>query len=142
MYGCNRGFVVSVAKDLGIPVKFLGVGEKIDDLRDFNPETFVDALLGNSKDNLEALKARADKIINRQTAKKAFTVGASSSVSASEPNTNNGRDSLAKLRQSFATNASKGSSKPSGSVIKSKGNSKNTSSNASKKKPSNSGKKK
>lgn len=142
MYGCNRGFVVSVAKDLGIPVKFLGVGEKIDDLRDFNPETFVDALLGNSKDNLEALKARADKIINRQTAKKAFTVGASSSVSALEPNTNNGRDSLAKLRQSFATNASKGSSKPSGSVIKSKGNSKNTSSNASKKKPSNSGKKK
>ena len=35
--GC-RGFVVSVVRDLGLPVKFIGVGEKIEDLRDFNPE--------------------------------------------------------------------------------------------------------
>lgn len=126
--------MVSVAKDLGIPVKFLGVGEKIDDLRDFNPETFVDALLGNTKDNLEALKARADKIINRHTAKKAFTVGAVSSTSTAENTNNSGRDSLAKLRQSFATNAGKGSTpKSNGSVSKSKSN---------KKKASNAGKKK
>ena len=29
---------MSVVKDLGFPVKFIGVGEKIDDLRDFEPE--------------------------------------------------------------------------------------------------------
>ena len=34
------GFVVSVVKDLGIPVKLIGVGEKIDDLRDFQPDVF------------------------------------------------------------------------------------------------------
>jgi len=30
-----------VVKDLGIPVKLVGVGEKIDDLRDFQPEVCV-----------------------------------------------------------------------------------------------------
>lgn len=29
---------MSVVKDLGFPVKFIGVGEKIEDLRDFDPE--------------------------------------------------------------------------------------------------------
>lgn len=29
---------MSVVKELGIPVKFIGVGEKIDDLRDFQAE--------------------------------------------------------------------------------------------------------
>ena len=40
-FSCRRGFVVSVVKDLGIPVKLVGVGEKIDDLRDFQPEVCV-----------------------------------------------------------------------------------------------------
>ena len=43
---CRGGFIVSVVKELGIPVKLIGVGEKITDLRDFSPESFVDALLG------------------------------------------------------------------------------------------------
>lgn len=38
LFSCSRGFVVSVVKDLGLPVKFIGVGEKIQDLRDFQPE--------------------------------------------------------------------------------------------------------
>ena len=63
MDGTARGgFVVSIVKDLGIPVKFIGVGEKIDDLRDFNPETFVDALLGNDAVKSAQLKERADKM--------------------------------------------------------------------------------
>ena len=45
----SSGFVVSVVRDLGLPVKFIGVGEKIDDLRDFEPTMFVDALLGNNE---------------------------------------------------------------------------------------------
>jgi len=40
------GSVVAVSRDLGLPVKLIGVGEGIDDLRDFDPEPFVDGLLG------------------------------------------------------------------------------------------------
>ena len=40
------GIVVSVQHDLGLPVKLIGVGEQIDDLKDFHPEQFADALLG------------------------------------------------------------------------------------------------
>lgn len=38
------GAVVSVIDDLGVPVKFVGVGEGLDDLQAFDPEGFVDAL--------------------------------------------------------------------------------------------------
>ena len=38
------GVVVSVEKELKIPVKFIGVGEKQEDLLEFNSEKFVDAL--------------------------------------------------------------------------------------------------
>lgn len=43
------GSVVAVSRDLNIPVKLVGVGEGIDDLRDFQPEAFVDSLLGIGK---------------------------------------------------------------------------------------------
>ncbi|MCR4772513.1 MAG: signal recognition particle-docking protein FtsY [Oscillospiraceae bacterium] len=39
------GIVFAVAKELGIPVKLIGVGEKTDDLLDFNAAEFVKALL-------------------------------------------------------------------------------------------------
>ncbi|HIR84884.1 MAG TPA: signal recognition particle-docking protein FtsY [Candidatus Galloscillospira excrementavium] len=39
------GIVVAIAQELGIPVKFIGVGEGIDDLMPFQPEEFVRALL-------------------------------------------------------------------------------------------------
>ena len=39
------GAVVGVVDALGVPVKFLGVGEGIEDLQPFDPEKFVDALL-------------------------------------------------------------------------------------------------
>ncbi|HCY51260.1 MAG TPA: signal recognition particle-docking protein FtsY [Clostridiales bacterium] len=38
------GFVVSLSKELEVPVVYVGVGEKIDDLEDFKPQEFVDAL--------------------------------------------------------------------------------------------------
>ncbi len=38
------GIVVSIKAELNIPVKFIGVGEHIDDLQQFNPDEFVDAL--------------------------------------------------------------------------------------------------
>ncbi|HFQ89753.1 MAG TPA: signal recognition particle-docking protein FtsY, partial [Desulfobulbus sp.] len=38
------GIVVNVCRELKIPVRFIGIGEHVDDLRDFSPEEFVDAL--------------------------------------------------------------------------------------------------
>lgn len=56
------GFVVSVVRDLGLPVKLVGVGEGIEDLRDFEPELFVDALLGNDQTEAQKMRERADAI--------------------------------------------------------------------------------
>jgi fused signal recognition particle receptor len=42
------GIVVSVQRELGIPVKLIGLGEGPDDLAPFEPEAFVDALLGET----------------------------------------------------------------------------------------------
>ena len=41
------GIVVSVQRELGIPVKLIGLGEGPDDLAPFEPEAFADALLGD-----------------------------------------------------------------------------------------------
>ena len=38
------GIAVAIQSELGIPVKYVGVGEKIDDLQKFNSEDFVNAL--------------------------------------------------------------------------------------------------
>ena len=38
------GIAVAIQSELGIPVKYIGVGEKIDDLQQFNSDTFVRAL--------------------------------------------------------------------------------------------------
>ena len=38
------GIVISIKHELGIPVKFIGVGEKVDDLEVFNADEFISAL--------------------------------------------------------------------------------------------------
>ncbi len=38
------GIIFAIKKELGIPVKLIGIGEGIDDLKDFDPEDFVTAL--------------------------------------------------------------------------------------------------
>jgi fused signal recognition particle receptor len=38
------GIAIAVQAELGIPVKFIGVGEAIEDLQKFNPDQFVDAI--------------------------------------------------------------------------------------------------
>ena len=38
------GIVLSIKRELGIPVKFIGVGEKIDDMQEFDADEFVSAL--------------------------------------------------------------------------------------------------
>ena len=38
------GIAVAVQAELGIPVKYIGVGEKMEDLQRFDPDAFVNAL--------------------------------------------------------------------------------------------------
>ena len=92
------GFVVSVVRDLGLPVKFIGVGEKIDDLREFDPTQFVDALLGNDDTTAQKLKIQASKMLNvivEDDAAQVASRGDGDSVSrlaaSFQKNTNNGK---------------------------------------------------
>ena len=43
------GIVFAIAEKLALPIRFIGVGEGIDDLREFNATDFVDALLDKEK---------------------------------------------------------------------------------------------
>jgi fused signal recognition particle receptor len=38
------GIVVAIARELGLPIRYVGTGEQLDDLAVFSPETFVDSL--------------------------------------------------------------------------------------------------
>ena len=40
------GIVVSIASELGIPIRYIGIGEQMDDLRPFDATQFVEALFG------------------------------------------------------------------------------------------------
>jgi hypothetical protein len=44
------GSVVAVSRELNLPVKLVGVGEGMNDLRDFEPQAFVNGLLGINDD--------------------------------------------------------------------------------------------
>ncbi|MBR0423399.1 MAG: signal recognition particle-docking protein FtsY [Clostridia bacterium] len=45
----HGGIVIAIKEKLGIPVKFIGVGEGLDDLRKFNPKEFVEAIFDDGK---------------------------------------------------------------------------------------------
>jgi len=40
------GIVIAIKSELGVPVRYVGLGEKIDDLDLFDKEAFVEAILG------------------------------------------------------------------------------------------------
>ena len=40
------GVIISIQEELGVPVKYIGVGEEVEDLQPFDPVPFVQALLG------------------------------------------------------------------------------------------------
>lgn len=48
------GVVISIKEELGVPVRWIGVGEGIDDLRPFNPKEFAQALFGKDESEAEA----------------------------------------------------------------------------------------
>ena len=41
----KAGCAVAITEQLGLPIKFVGVGEKLDDLEEFDPERYVDKIL-------------------------------------------------------------------------------------------------
>ena len=45
------GIVITISDEFDIPVKFIGVGEGMDDLQPFDPETFAEALFSKEKTN-------------------------------------------------------------------------------------------
>ena len=44
------GIILAIKRELGIPVKFIGVGEGIDDLRPFDPNDFIGAFFEDTND--------------------------------------------------------------------------------------------
>ncbi|MDQ4131307.1 MAG: signal recognition particle-docking protein FtsY [Actinomycetota bacterium] len=44
------GIVIAVQRELGLPVKLVGLGESIDDLAPFDPDAFVEALFADGED--------------------------------------------------------------------------------------------
>lgn len=45
--GTSRGgIVVNISREFKIPIRFIGIGEQLEDLRDFEPHEFADALFG------------------------------------------------------------------------------------------------
>ena len=44
------GVILGIADELDVPVKLIGIGEAVDDLRDFEPESFVQALFSSESD--------------------------------------------------------------------------------------------
>ena len=42
------GAIIQVRRELGLPVRFIGVGEGVDDLQPFDPDAFVEAIFGDA----------------------------------------------------------------------------------------------
>ena len=40
------GVALGIQRQLGVPIRYVGVGEGVDDLLDFDPESFLEGLLG------------------------------------------------------------------------------------------------
>ena len=47
------GIAIAIQSEMGIPVKYIGVGEQIDDLQKFDPDAFVNALFDRPEDHTE-----------------------------------------------------------------------------------------
>jgi fused signal recognition particle receptor len=45
------GIVANICRDLKIPIRFIGIGEQLEDLRDFDPDEFIEALFQKKADD-------------------------------------------------------------------------------------------
>ncbi len=55
------GMAFAITRETGLPIRFIGVGERPEDLRPFDAGEFVDALLGNSRTEAGALTGTTDE---------------------------------------------------------------------------------
>ena len=62
------GIAVAIQSELDIPVKYIGVGEKIDDLQKFNADSFVNALFDIDEKRLDDSEYKITKDENRTSA--------------------------------------------------------------------------
>ncbi len=68
------GIIISIHRELGIPVKLVGVGEKLDDLQDFSAKDFADALFETETDfdyNYERLDDKEEETDDESVFEKA-----------------------------------------------------------------------
>lgn len=56
------GVVLPIKQDLGLPVKFIGVGEQMDDLQPFDAASFADALFDNQVDDTPAFAEDREQV--------------------------------------------------------------------------------
>lgn len=59
------GIAVAIQSELHVPVKYIGVGEKIEDLQKFDPDQFVNALFDTEKDEVYQNGRRKDADIGK-----------------------------------------------------------------------------
>ena len=74
------GIVISIKNELGIPVKLIGVGEKIDDLQPFDSNMFVDALFTSNE--------QLDELEDEEETEEAYDEAGSDEASAAEDGEN------------------------------------------------------
>ena len=55
------GIAIAIQAELNVPVKFIGIGEKIEDLQRFNPSTYVEALFSGFDEDRSELDILMDK---------------------------------------------------------------------------------
>jgi hypothetical protein len=48
------GIVLAICDELKIPVRYIGLGERAEDLKEFDAESFVEALFGDKADEARA----------------------------------------------------------------------------------------
>jgi fused signal recognition particle receptor len=48
------GMILAICDELKVPVRYIGLGERAEDLREFNPGDFADALFGSGRDETAA----------------------------------------------------------------------------------------
>ncbi|MBT8328993.1 MAG: signal recognition particle-docking protein FtsY, partial [Desulfofustis sp.] len=42
------GIVATITREMDLPIRFIGVGEQVDDLRDFDADEFIEALFATN----------------------------------------------------------------------------------------------
>lgn len=82
------GIIISIHRELGIPVKLVGVGEKIDDLQEFNAHDFAEALFENETNfegNYDRLTDTDEEEAQEDTAESSVDADILDDLPAEEP---------------------------------------------------------